>query len=162
MTDTDGGQTGSVTTTTTTTSTSGTNDGSETTSGNPNGGGQGSGATGTDDNGNGGGNGNGVGPSMEGNSGNGVGNTGPGDQGNDGSMGNADGTAPGLQTETTISSISYLSNRWWGPSSEHAGSIIIHSFADGRIETISDQIDPTLYLQLITANGHESSFQRDP
>lgn len=118
--------------------------GSEGGAGNPNGGGQGSGNGGSG--GNGGGNGNGQGPSGDGNQGNGVGNTGPGNQGNDGTMGNAGGIPR-----------PYKSERWWGPSSEHAGGVVIHVFADGRVLALHESIDATLYLQLVTRNGAESS-----
>ena len=112
-------------------------------SGNPNGGGQGSGNGGS--NGNGGGNGNGQGPSGDGNNGNGVGNTGPGNQGNDGIMGNAGGIPR-----------PYKSDRWWGPSSEHAGGYILHVFADGHAISLREEVDATIYLQLVTRNGRES------
>jgi prepilin-type N-terminal cleavage/methylation domain-containing protein len=115
-----------------------------TSSGNPNGGGQdGGGSGGT----NGGNNGNGSGPTGTGNSGSGVGNTGPGNQGNTGSMGNAGGGGTPRP---------YRSERWWGPSSEHAGGYIIHIFADGHGVTLRDRIDATLYFHLVTRAGRES------
>lgn len=43
----------------------------------------------------------------------------------------------------------------WGPSSEHAGDIIVHGVADGSVRTLTSDIDTTLYLQLITRTGRE-------
>jgi prepilin-type processing-associated H-X9-DG protein len=45
--------------------------------------------------------------------------------------------------------------RLWGPSSEHRGGIVNHAFADGHVESISDQIDPNVYLWMTTRNGGE-------
>ncbi len=45
--------------------------------------------------------------------------------------------------------------RDWGPSSDHAGGIVIHSFADGHTARISESIDPTIYYRLITRAGGE-------
>jgi hypothetical protein len=36
--------------------------------------------------------------------------------------------------------------RLWGPSSQHAGGIVNHVYADAHVEAISDQIDPNVYL----------------
>jgi len=44
--------------------------------------------------------------------------------------------------------------RQWGPSSQHDG-VVMHVFADGRTQAISDQADPTVYYRLITRNGGE-------
>jgi prepilin-type N-terminal cleavage/methylation domain-containing protein len=47
--------------------------------------------------------------------------------------------------------------RWeWGPSSEHSGNIIQHVVADGSVQAITDSIDPSVYLHLITRAGRES------
>ena len=43
----------------------------------------------------------------------------------------------------------------WGPSSEHAGMFAIHGVADGSVRDITEDIDPTLYMQLITRAGNE-------
>lgn len=46
----------------------------------------------------------------------------------------------------------------WGPSSEHSqGKIVIHGVADGSVRSITDDIDPTLYLKLITRAGKEKA-----
>ncbi len=43
----------------------------------------------------------------------------------------------------------------WGPSSDHAGGVVPHLAADGAVHLIAQDIDPTLYVQLVTRNGHE-------
>jgi len=45
--------------------------------------------------------------------------------------------------------------RLWGPSSEHQGGLVNHVFADAHVESISDGIDPNVYLWIITRNGSE-------
>jgi len=45
--------------------------------------------------------------------------------------------------------------RLWGPSSQHAGGIVNHAFADAHVEGINDQIDPNVYLWIVTRNGGE-------
>jgi type II secretory pathway pseudopilin PulG len=49
----------------------------------------------------------------------------------------------------------------YGPSSLHAGSFVNHLFADGHVKPIdasglSDEIDATLYMQMITRDGRET------
>jgi len=44
----------------------------------------------------------------------------------------------------------------WGPSSEHSGGIVQHVVADGSVQSITDSIDPTVYIQLVTRAGRES------
>jgi prepilin-type processing-associated H-X9-DG protein len=46
--------------------------------------------------------------------------------------------------------------RLWGPSSEHRGGIVNHAFADGHVDSISDKIDPNVYLWMVTRNGGEN------
>jgi len=43
----------------------------------------------------------------------------------------------------------------WGPSSDHAGKVIGHLFADGHTEFISADVDPAIYSGLNTRNGGE-------
>jgi len=45
--------------------------------------------------------------------------------------------------------------RQWGPSSQHVGGVVMHAFADGHTQAISDQVDPTIYCRLITRSGGE-------
>jgi len=44
----------------------------------------------------------------------------------------------------------------WGPSSEHAGGIVMHVYADASVREQSDAIDPTIYLRLITRAGQDA------
>jgi type II secretory pathway pseudopilin PulG len=46
--------------------------------------------------------------------------------------------------------------RLWGPSSQHNGGIVNHAFGDAHVESISDQIDPNVYLWIVTRNGGEA------
>jgi hypothetical protein len=46
----------------------------------------------------------------------------------------------------------------WGPSSYHSGGVVIHVYADGGVRNLTDDVDPTLYLQLFTRDGGESNF----
>jgi len=46
--------------------------------------------------------------------------------------------------------------RAWGPSSKHAGGIIVHVWASGAAVRINDEIDPTIYFRYITRDGGES------
>jgi len=47
----------------------------------------------------------------------------------------------------------------WGPSSDHNGGIVVHSYADGHTQAITDSIDPTLYFRLISRGGGEPVAQ---
>ncbi|HEX4413855.1 MAG TPA: DUF1559 domain-containing protein [Lacipirellulaceae bacterium] len=44
--------------------------------------------------------------------------------------------------------------RVWGPSSRHP-SIVLHGFADGHSTSVNDNINPDVYLHMITRNGRE-------
>jgi type II secretory pathway pseudopilin PulG len=43
----------------------------------------------------------------------------------------------------------------WGPSSNHSGGVVVHLAVDGSAHPITPQIDPTLYMHLITRAGRE-------
>lgn len=45
--------------------------------------------------------------------------------------------------------------RRWGPSSEHAGDAVVHAYGDAGIRFIDTDIDPTVYMALITRDGKE-------
>jgi len=45
--------------------------------------------------------------------------------------------------------------RDWGPSSQHPGDVVMHTFVDGHTQAISIEIDATLYGQIITRDGSE-------
>jgi prepilin-type N-terminal cleavage/methylation domain-containing protein len=42
----------------------------------------------------------------------------------------------------------------WGPSSAHRG-VIVHGYGDGRADAIEENVDPNVYLHLITRAGNE-------
>jgi len=44
----------------------------------------------------------------------------------------------------------------WGPSSDHAGKLIMHLFADGHCEAISADIDPKTYSAINTCKSGET------
>ena len=44
----------------------------------------------------------------------------------------------------------------WGPSSDHSGGVVVHSYADGHTQAIPDSVDPTTYFRLITRAGGET------
>jgi prepilin-type N-terminal cleavage/methylation domain-containing protein len=46
--------------------------------------------------------------------------------------------------------------RDWGPSSDHGGGVVIHSYADGHTQALADSTDATLYYRLITRAGNEA------
>jgi prepilin-type N-terminal cleavage/methylation domain-containing protein len=46
--------------------------------------------------------------------------------------------------------------RDWGPSSDHGGGVVVHSYADGHTQALTDAIDATLYFRLITRAGGET------
>jgi len=48
-----------------------------------------------------------------------------------------------------------LAQRHWGPSSQHSGGVIIHLVGDASARSIAADIDPTLYMQLVTRAGRE-------
>jgi len=49
----------------------------------------------------------------------------------------------------------------WGPSSEHTGGVVNHLVGDGAVKGISDQIDCTLYMRLITRADREPAILPD-
>ncbi|HEY1784439.1 MAG TPA: DUF1559 domain-containing protein [Pirellulales bacterium] len=57
--------------------------------------------------------------------------------------------APGGTTPAQLQPVS------WGPSSYHIGGVVMHLACDGSSHAITSDIDPTLYLQLITRAGRE-------
>ncbi len=51
--------------------------------------------------------------------------------------------------------------RDWGPSSDHGGGVVVHSFADGHTQALPDSTDATVYLRLITRAGGETVDQEN-
>jgi prepilin-type N-terminal cleavage/methylation domain-containing protein len=45
----------------------------------------------------------------------------------------------------------------WGPSSDHAGNLVMHTFADGSVRSIGADIDPNIYIGLSTYSGGENT-----
>ena len=45
--------------------------------------------------------------------------------------------------------------RLWGPSADHSGGVIIHGIGDGAVKGLTEDIDATLYFQLVTRAGRE-------
>jgi len=43
----------------------------------------------------------------------------------------------------------------WGPSSNHSGGVVVHAAVDGSVHNITPDVDPTLYMHLITIAGGE-------
>jgi prepilin-type N-terminal cleavage/methylation domain-containing protein len=43
----------------------------------------------------------------------------------------------------------------WGPSSDHSGGVVIHLACDASVHGITEDIDPSLYMQLVTRAGGE-------
>jgi prepilin-type N-terminal cleavage/methylation domain-containing protein len=46
--------------------------------------------------------------------------------------------------------------RDWGPSSDHSGGVVVHSFADGHTQAIPDTVDATVYFRMCTRAGGEA------
>jgi len=65
-------------------------------------------------------------------------------------------SAPGSGGSLVTAATGVSSNNPWGfgPSSEHPG-VVQHLVADGAVKTISQEIDATLYMRLITRAGKE-------
>ncbi len=54
-----------------------------------------------------------------------------------------------------------LGAQWaWGPSSDHAGGLALHCWADSHVSPLTEDIDPNLYMHLVTRAGREPA--QDP
>ena len=53
------------------------------------------------------------------------------------------------------------SDRVWGPSSEHAGGVVIHVYADAHAQAIPSDINSTAYLRFVTRNSGDPSNADD-
>ncbi|MDX1964793.1 MAG: DUF1559 domain-containing protein [Pirellulales bacterium] len=48
-------------------------------------------------------------------------------------------------------------NRWWGPSSDHTGDVVIHAFVDSSVtELVSSSVSTRVYYALTTRRGGEA------
>jgi type II secretory pathway pseudopilin PulG len=45
----------------------------------------------------------------------------------------------------------------WGPSSNHSGGVVVHGAVDGAVHNITPDVDPTVYMHIITRAGGEPS-----
>ncbi|MDA0661179.1 MAG: DUF1559 domain-containing protein [Planctomycetota bacterium] len=45
--------------------------------------------------------------------------------------------------------------REWGPSSQHAGGVVVHIFADCHVKAISESVAPHIYHHAITRSGND-------
>ena len=43
----------------------------------------------------------------------------------------------------------------WGPSSDHSGGVIMHLACDASVHSVTEDTDPSLYMQLVTRAGNE-------
>ncbi len=48
-----------------------------------------------------------------------------------------------------------ISSRDFGPSSAHAGGVVLHAFVDGHVEALQESIDATVYARMVTRAGGE-------
>ncbi len=62
-----------------------------------------------------------------------------------------------LSTSVHAANPAAPAGRIWGPSSAHKG-IVQHAYADGHGDAISDQIDPKIYIHMITVAGGEKDI----
>ena len=49
-----------------------------------------------------------------------------------------------------------LGNSAWGPSSAHSGGLVMHTYVDGSVKTLSSDIDPGIYYYLISRDSGEN------
>jgi hypothetical protein len=43
----------------------------------------------------------------------------------------------------------------WGPSSNHSGGVVVHGAVDGSVHNVTPDVDPTVYMHIITRAGRE-------
>ena len=51
--------------------------------------------------------------------------------------------------------------REWGPSSQHAGGVVVHVFTDGHCKAIPDDIEAATYHHMATRRGNEAIDDQD-
>jgi hypothetical protein len=44
-------------------------------------------------------------------------------------------------------------DRWWGPSSDHRGGVVIHSFGDAGTRALTPDVDAKAYASIVTRSG---------
>jgi prepilin-type N-terminal cleavage/methylation domain-containing protein len=65
------------------------------------------------------------------------------------------GPAPGATTPLYGTGFAGAGARKWGPSSDHGGDVVIHCFGDNAVRPITSDINPNMYIWLVTPNGGE-------
>jgi len=55
-----------------------------------------------------------------------------------------------------VGSAGALDNMVWGPSSDHAGNLVIHGMGDGSVRSIAADVDPVIYMAISTVSGGEN------
>jgi prepilin-type N-terminal cleavage/methylation domain-containing protein len=65
------------------------------------------------------------------------------------------GPPPGASTPLYGQGLPPAGARYWGPSSDHGGDVIIHCFGDNAVRPLTADISPNVYIWLITPNGGE-------
>ena len=61
-----------------------------------------------------------------------------------------------LTSSTVSPGLPTFTGPWqWGPSSDHSGGVVIHLACDASVHSITEDIDPSLYMQLVTRAGGE-------
>jgi prepilin-type N-terminal cleavage/methylation domain-containing protein len=43
----------------------------------------------------------------------------------------------------------------YGPSSDHSGGVVLHAWGDAHVSSMGEDVDPTIYIQLVTKAGRE-------
>ena len=49
----------------------------------------------------------------------------------------------------------FSQGRGWGPSSQHRNGVVLHVFADGHTDIVTDEIDPAIYFAFITRDDND-------
>ena len=68
-----------------------------------------------------------------------------------------EGASTALNVEPHLNKLPFVGQyvRRWGPSSMHAGGLVGHVFVDTHVDMISENIDPVVYLSMVTRSGGE-------
>jgi prepilin-type N-terminal cleavage/methylation domain-containing protein len=60
-------------------------------------------------------------------------------------------------TNIMVGSAGAAAGMIWGPSSDHAGGLVIHCMGDGSVKSIAADVSPDVYLSLSTVSGGENT-----
>lgn len=67
----------------------------------------------------------------------------------------------GIRVDATPNERKHATEYWrardfhWGPSSGHAGNVVMHGYADGHVKALNPGIDATTYFRLVSRGGGE-------